>query len=185
MKIACITAGAGRMYCGSCLRDNALASALLAAGHDVLLIPTYTPTRTDETNVSMPRVFLGGINIYLQQHFGLFRNSPDILDRLWDFKPLLKLVTRLGMSVNPTDLGSLTVSMLRGHKRISQKRDPEACSISAGNFARGRQPAQLHAHFAGSRNQSGNESAGLLHAAGGGFVSWIAAANPSAKSPFS
>ncbi len=121
MKIACITAGAGRMYCGSCLRDNALAAALMAAGHDVLLIPTYTPTRTDDANVSMPRVFLGGINMYLQQRFGLFRNSPEIVDRLWDFKPLLKLVTRLGISVNPADLGSMTVSMLRGTKGCFKK----------------------------------------------------------------
>ena len=121
MRIACITAGAGRMYCGSCLRDNALAGALLAAGHDVLLIPTYTPTRTDETNVSMPRVFLGGINIFLQQHFAFFRTSPDILDRLWDLNPVLRLVTRLGMSVNPTDLGSLTVSMLQGTKGFLKK----------------------------------------------------------------
>ncbi|HTY62646.1 MAG TPA: glycosyltransferase family 4 protein [Acidobacteriota bacterium] len=121
MRIACITAGAGRMYCGSCLRDNTLASALLDAGHDVLLIPTYTPTRTDDVNVSMQRVFLGGINIYLQQRFGFFRTSPHILDRLWDFKPLLTLVTRLGMSVNPADLGHLTVSMLRGTKGVLKK----------------------------------------------------------------
>ncbi len=114
MRIACITAGAGQMYCGSCLRDNALAKALLDAGHDVVLIPAYTPTRTDEPNVSMKRVFLGGINIYLQQRFAIFRKAPEILDRLWDFKPLLRLVARLGMSVDPADLGSLTVSMLRG-----------------------------------------------------------------------
>jgi glycosyltransferase involved in cell wall biosynthesis len=114
MKIAYITAGAGRMYCGSCLRDNALARSLLKAGHDVLLIPTYTPTRTDETNVSSQRIFLGGINIYLQQRFPAFRKSPAFLDRLWDCKPLLKLVTSMGVSVNPADLGSLTVSMLRG-----------------------------------------------------------------------
>jgi glycosyltransferase involved in cell wall biosynthesis len=114
MKIACITAGAGRMYCGSCLRDNALAAALLDAGHDVLLIPTYTPSRTDETNVSINRVFLGGINVYLQQHFAFFRKSPEIVDRLLDFRPLLRFVTRLGISVDPADLGSLTVSMLRG-----------------------------------------------------------------------
>jgi len=114
MKIACITAGAGRMYCGSCLRDNALAKALMDAGHDVLLIPTYTPTRTDEQNVSMPRVFLGGINVYLQQNYGIFRKSPKALDRLLDFGPLLKFVTRLGISVDPENLGALTVSMLLG-----------------------------------------------------------------------
>jgi hypothetical protein len=36
------------MYCGSCLRDNALARELLARRHDVLLLPVYTPTLTDE-----------------------------------------------------------------------------------------------------------------------------------------
>src|SRR5512147_2043325 len=112
MKIACITAGAGRMYCGSCLRDNALAKALMDAGHDVLLIPTYTPTRTDEINVSLHRVFLGGINIYLQQRYGFFRRSPEFMDRLLDFRPLLKFLSGLGISVDPAHLGKLTISML-------------------------------------------------------------------------
>jgi glycosyltransferase involved in cell wall biosynthesis len=121
MKIAYITAGAGRMYCGSCLRDNALAKALMDAGHDVLLIPTYTPTRTDEINVSQQRIFLGGINVYLQQHFQIFRRSPEIVDRLWDFGPLLKALTRLGISVDPAGLGELTVSMLHGAKGFLRK----------------------------------------------------------------
>jgi hypothetical protein len=74
MKIAYITAGAAGMYCGSCLRDNALARALMARGHDVVLVPTYTPTRTDEPNVSQPRVFLGGINVYLQHKSAFFQD---------------------------------------------------------------------------------------------------------------
>ena len=52
MRILSLTAGAAGMYCGSCLRDNALAAELMARGHDVLLLPVYTPTRTDEENVS-------------------------------------------------------------------------------------------------------------------------------------
>ena len=102
------------MYCGSCLRDNALAKSLMDTGHDVLLIPTYTPTRTDEQNVSRGRLFLGGINIYLQQHFQIFRKTPKFFDRLLDSRPLLKLVTRMGISVDPADLGKLTVAMLEG-----------------------------------------------------------------------
>ncbi len=102
------------MYCGSCLRDNALAAGLMAAGHEVLLIPTYTPTRTDERNVSLNRVFLGGINVYLQQHFEFFRKTPWFLDRFLDSSPLLRLIARCGISVDPARLGSLTVSMLRG-----------------------------------------------------------------------
>jgi glycosyltransferase involved in cell wall biosynthesis len=114
MKIAHITAGAGHMYCGSCLRDNTLAAALRAAGHDVQLIPTYTPTRTDEPNVSYDRVFLGGINVVLQQHVALFRRTPWALDRLLDYPPLLRLATRWGVSVDPHQLGAMTVSMLQG-----------------------------------------------------------------------
>ena len=59
------------MYCGSCLRDNALAAALLARGHDVVLSPVYTPTRTDERNVSEQQVFFGGISVFLEQHSAL------------------------------------------------------------------------------------------------------------------
>jgi glycosyltransferase involved in cell wall biosynthesis len=121
MKIACITAGAGRMYCGSCLRDNALAKALMDAGHDVLLIPTYTPTRTDEVNVSHQSVFLGGINIYLQQRYKFFRKSPRFVDSILDSKPLLQFLSGLGISVDPSDLGSLTVSMLRGTDGVLRK----------------------------------------------------------------
>ena len=70
------------MYCGSCLRDNALASELLARGHDVVLTPVYTPTRTDERNVSQGRVLFGGISVFLEQHAPIFRHTPRIVDRL-------------------------------------------------------------------------------------------------------
>ena len=48
MKIAYISTGAAGMYCGTCIHDNTLASALMNRGHEVALIPTYTPTRTSE-----------------------------------------------------------------------------------------------------------------------------------------
>jgi glycosyltransferase involved in cell wall biosynthesis len=114
MRIAHITAGAGHMYCGSCLRDNVLAAALLDAGHDVVLIPTYTPTRPEGRNVSLHRVFMGGINVFLQEHLPFFRRTPRFLNRLLDAAPLLRLATSRGISVDPHQLGRLTVSMLRG-----------------------------------------------------------------------
>ena len=108
------------MYCGSCLRDNALASALLARGHDVLLAPVYTPTTTDEKNVSDQHVFFGGVSVYLEQHLALFRRTPAFLDRLWDSNAVLKLASKKQIKVDPTMLGAMTVSMLkgdRGHQR--------------------------------------------------------------------
>ena len=64
------------MYCGSCLRDNAMATELKKRGHDVLLLPVYTPTLTDEPNVSHNHVVLGGISAYLEQYVPLFRKTP-------------------------------------------------------------------------------------------------------------
>ncbi|MGI9428898.1 MAG: glycosyltransferase family 4 protein [Bythopirellula sp.] len=114
MKIAYLAAGAAGMYCGSCLHDNTLAAALLALGEDVVLVPIYTPIRTDERDVSERRVFFGGINAFLQQKVPLFRYTPRWLDRLLDHPTLLRLLAGRGASVDPAKLGSMTVSMLRG-----------------------------------------------------------------------
>src|SRR5216117_1596862 len=80
MRIAYITAGAAGMFCGSCMHDNTLVAALQRQGHDAVLVPTYTPIRTDEEDVSEPRIFFGGLNVYLQQKLGLFRHTPRFLD---------------------------------------------------------------------------------------------------------
>jgi glycosyltransferase involved in cell wall biosynthesis len=121
MRIAHITAGAGHMYCGSCLRDNTMAAALLDAGHDVLLIPTYTPTRPEGRDVSLDRIYMGGINVFLQEHLPIFRRMPRFLSRLLDAAPLLRLATSRGVSVDPAQLGRLTVSMLRGVDGAQQR----------------------------------------------------------------
>jgi len=109
------------MYCGSCLRDNAMATELLARGHDVLLLPVYTPTFTDEPNVSEDHVALGGISAYLEQYVPFFRKTPSWLDRLWDSKTILSLASRKSISVNPKMLGEMTVSVLRGEDGFQRK----------------------------------------------------------------
>src|SRR6267143_4049669 len=121
MKILYLTGGAGQMYCGSCLRDNALAAELISRGHDVTLLPVYTPTLTDEPNVSQEKVFFGGISVYLEQYVPLFRKSPRWLDRLWDSKAMLNLASRRSISTSPKMLGELTVSMLKGESGFQQK----------------------------------------------------------------
>ena len=121
MKILYLTGGAGRMYCGSCLRDNALATELIARGHDVLLLPVYTPTFTDEPNVSQNRVVLGGISAYLEQYVPLFRKTPAWLDGLWDSSWMLDLASRRSISTNPKMLGEMTVSVLKGEDGFQRK----------------------------------------------------------------
>ena len=111
MKILYLTAGAAQMYCGSCLRDNALAAELRRQGHDVLLLPMYTPTRTDEPNASYEKVFFGGVSVYLEQYAPFL---PRWLDRLWDAGPVLRWAARRKIQTAPKVLGEMTVSMLQG-----------------------------------------------------------------------
>ena len=109
------------MYCGSCLRDNALAAQLQARGHDVTLLPVYTPTVTDEPNVSEDRVFFGGVSVWLEQNVPLFRHTPAVLDKLWDSAPVIRALAGRSVSVDPGRLGALTVSMLEGEAGFQRK----------------------------------------------------------------
>jgi glycosyltransferase involved in cell wall biosynthesis len=121
MRILSITAGAAGMYCGSCFRDNALAAELMARGHEVTLVPVYTPTRTDEANVSRHRVLFGGISVYLQQYSALFRSTPRFLDRLWDSPWLIGTFASRAVSTDARLLGELTISMLEGDRGVLRK----------------------------------------------------------------
>ncbi len=120
MRILALTAGAARMVCGSCLRDNTLAAEIGKQGHHVVLLPLYTPTRTDEPNVSYPKVFLNGIGVCLEQQAAYFRKTR-LLDRLWDARWMLNLASRTSIEVDPHLLGAMTVSMLRGEDGFQLK----------------------------------------------------------------
>ncbi len=117
LKIVYIAAGAGPMYCGACARDIALVRALMERGHDVTVVPLYTPLRVDGSKpVETEPVFLGGINAYLQQKSGLFRRLPPALDRFLDNPTLLRWVSRFAISTAPSKLGDMTVSVLAGQQ---------------------------------------------------------------------
>ena len=114
MKIAMITAGGAGMFCGSCMQDNTLVRALRAAGADAVLIPTYTPIRVDEENVSSKRVFLGGINVYLDSAIPGWRWLPSFITHLLDRPAVIRLLTRLSSSTDAAQLGRLTIDLLSG-----------------------------------------------------------------------
>lgn len=102
------------MFCGSCMHDNTWARALAAAGEEVTLLPTYTPIRVDEPDVSTRQVFLGGINVYLDQRSRLWRKLPRALTHWLDQPWVINLATRFAVSNNARRLGELTIAMLEG-----------------------------------------------------------------------
>jgi hypothetical protein len=110
MRIAYITAGAGGTICGNCLRDNALVTALRAAGHDALLLPVYTPVKTDEANVSQHKVYLGGLNLYLEMKYAWARRLPRFLMNWLDSPALLDQVSKFAVKTLPEDLGQMTLT---------------------------------------------------------------------------
>ena len=130
-RVVYLTAGAGGMFCGSCMHDNALARALIVAGWDVQLTPLYTPIRTDEQDVSVDEVFFGGINVFLQQKIPLFRWLPASLDHFLDNPKLIRRVTAKAMETNPKTLGKLAVSMLRGAHGNQRKEVRKLCRYLA------------------------------------------------------
>ena len=122
MHVAIVTAGGAGMFCGSCMHDNTWARALRDAGVDVTLIPTYTPIRVDEEDLSSRRVFFGGINVYLEHKSKLWRGLPRWMTRWVDHPSLIRFATRFGVSNDAAELGELTLDMLDGELG-SQRRD--------------------------------------------------------------
>ena len=110
-----LTPGAGAMYCGGCLRDNALVAALRRFGHQVTMVPLYLPLTLDEPDQSAETpVFFGGLNVYLEQKSALFRGAPGWFHGLLASRPLLNWAAGRAAKTRAADLGELTLSMLRG-----------------------------------------------------------------------
>jgi glycosyltransferase involved in cell wall biosynthesis len=103
------------MYCGGCLRDNALVMALRQLGHQALMVPLYLPLTLDEENQSAGTpIFFSGINVYLAQKAPLFRGAPGWLRDLFTSPRLLQWAAGKAAKTRAADLGELTLSMLRG-----------------------------------------------------------------------
>jgi len=115
MRIALLIPGTGTFYCGSCLRDSALALALRRLGHDAEMVPLYLPFLLEDHGADeSARVHLGGINMYLQQKVPALRHVPGWLSHVLDAPSLLRWASRRGDMVDAHALGELTVSTLRG-----------------------------------------------------------------------
>ncbi len=105
------------MFCGNCVRDNALVAALRKLGHDVLMLPLYLPLTLDEEDQSAGNpIFFSGINVYLEQKSALFGQTPGWLHQMLASRSLLKLAGAKAAGTRAADLGEITLSMLRGEE---------------------------------------------------------------------
>jgi len=95
------------------MRDNSLVKALRALGHDAHLVPMYLPTQLDEggADVETP-VFFGGINVWLQEKYRIFRKLPRWVDRLFNGRGLLRTVARRSHMTSAKEQGEMTYLML-------------------------------------------------------------------------
>lgn len=115
MNLVQLTPGAGRMYCGNCLRDNALVKALRDQGHHVLMVPLYLPLTLDEEDSSRDTpIFFSGLNVYFDQKWSWFRRAPEWLRRWFTDRSLLDWVGRYAAKTRASEVGDMTLSMLRG-----------------------------------------------------------------------
>ena len=96
------------------MRDNSLACELVAMGHEAHLVPMYLPLQLDEERIdeSTP-VFFGGINVYLQQKYRLFRRLPRWMDQVFNGRGLLRMVAKRSHLTSANEQGEMTCLMLR------------------------------------------------------------------------
>ena len=106
------------------MHDNTLAATLSKMGVDVQLIPTYTPIRTDEADVSADHVFFGGINVYLQQRVPLLCHLPSFLDRWLDHPAVIRWATSRGIQTDPRFLARI--------ERARKQAPLGSCPLSLG-----------------------------------------------------
>ena len=121
MKIAHLTAGTSRFYCGTCLRDHALVAELERLGHSVKMVPLYLPLMAEVPASDEGPIFLGGINAYLQQNVPLFRKTPRIVDSLLDTPWLLDAASAWAGMTSASDLGEMTLGALKGEDGYQAK----------------------------------------------------------------
>ncbi|BCX47230.1 glycosyl transferase family 1 [Haloferula helveola] len=115
MRIAILTPGTGSYYCGACMRDNALAKSLHAAGHEVSLLPMYLPLQLDEDQhlqADNP-IFFGGINVFLQQKIPFFKTAPRWLHKLLNHSGLLRSAAKRSHMTSAREHGEMALAMLR------------------------------------------------------------------------
>ena len=78
------------------------------------MIPMYLPLQRQEKLFGDTPQFFGGINVYLQQKFSIFRKTPRWIDSLFDSRKLLSWISTKSSMTSSKDLSETTLSILNG-----------------------------------------------------------------------
>ena len=91
--------------------------------------PSIRPLRTDEENVSIDRLAMGGINVYLDESLPLWRWMPALVRRLFD-RPCAGLLGRPARQQHaPGTAWAADGGHVPRRRRAAEKRDPSSLSI--------------------------------------------------------
>ena len=122
MRIAFITAGAAGMFCGSCMRDNTLATALIEQGHDAPLdSDVHAHPHGRSGRQPEPRLLRRHQRVFAAEIVAVPPHPAAV-------RPPARLpaAAEVGVAVSPrgtpySELGALTVSMLQGRDGKQRK----------------------------------------------------------------
>ena len=85
-------------------------------------MPLYLPILLDADGLDNDAgVFFGGVNVFLQQRLGLFRNTPRWFDKILDSSWMLRRAAKREGSTRARDLAPMTYSMLQGRDGRQRK----------------------------------------------------------------
>jgi hypothetical protein len=106
-------------------------------------------------SVAEDEVFFGGVNVYLQHVWSIFRKTPGAIDWLLDRPWLLKAAGSYGAKTPPEQLAGLSLSLLQGDPGPAVKSSPAAASPEGRRQARRRHAPQPHVPRHGPRHPRG------------------------------
>ncbi len=114
-----ITSPGDQYYCGNCVRDDFLASALRESGEDVIVMPLYLPLDQMQTDTE---VFFPATSYYVADALFGEKPMPAWLDSFLSRKAFLDLAASLAGSTSAGGMEGMTLSMIKGEGRAFRDR---------------------------------------------------------------
>lgn len=85
-------------------------------------VPLYLPPDRQTTENEFDRnIFFGAVSMYLREKVPFLKNMPDMLEKLFDSGPMLKLASGIAGTTRTEGLEDLTLNMIKGDNAFRKK----------------------------------------------------------------